>query len=191
MEGEDATMTTIEHLLIAFARATQNRCLYDFYAAAAKKEGHNGLFTLFEQTATHEKAHAKRILRLLVDAEMPSLAPVMPIPARLGTSIENLRAAVAIEQEEHASLYPTWARRARDEGQDMVGKALESIAISHAQHALAFAEALQRLETGTLYKREEAVVWVCRKCGYVHTSLEAPVICPACLHPQGHFEIFC
>jgi len=30
----------------------------------------------------------------------------------------------------------------------------------------------------------------CRNCGYVHTGPEAPVVCPACAHPQAHFELF-
>ena len=29
----------------------------------------------------------------------------------------------------------------------------------------------------------------CRNCGYVHEGIEAVTVCPACAHPQAHFEI--
>ena len=32
--------------------------------------------------------------------------------------------------------------------------------------------------------------WKCNNCGYVHTGKSAPDECPACTHPQEHFEIF-
>ena len=38
-------------------------------------------------------------------------------------------------------------------------------------------------------KKEEATVWQCRNCGFVHEGTEAPKACPACLHPQAYFEV--
>ncbi|MHC4309234.1 MAG: rubredoxin-like domain-containing protein, partial [Planctomycetota bacterium] len=26
-------------------------------------------------------------------------------------------------------------------------------------------------------------------CGYVHEGAEAPDVCPACAHPQSHYEL--
>ena len=40
-----------------------------------------------------------------------------------------------------------------------------------------------------VFKRDEAVAWRCRNCGYVHTGKEAPAECPACAHSQAHFEL--
>ena len=30
----------------------------------------------------------------------------------------------------------------------------------------------------------------CNNCGYIFEGEEAPKVCPACLHPQGYFEVF-
>jgi rubrerythrin len=38
-------------------------------------------------------------------------------------------------------------------------------------------------------KKEESVVWCCQNCGYVHEGTKAPTACPACAHPQAHFEL--
>ena len=31
--------------------------------------------------------------------------------------------------------------------------------------------------------------WVCKICGYIHEGDAAPTTCPACVHPQAHFEV--
>jgi DNA polymerase-3 subunit alpha len=40
------------------------------------------------------------------------------------------------------------------------------------------------------YGKDKSVLWKCGNCGYVHEGVEAPVECPACAHPQAHFELF-
>ena len=40
-----------------------------------------------------------------------------------------------------------------------------------------------------VFKRGDAVGWRCRNCGYVHEGTDAPEMCPACAHPQAHFEL--
>lgn len=30
----------------------------------------------------------------------------------------------------------------------------------------------------------------CGNCGYLHEGAEAVALCPACAHPQAHFELF-
>ncbi|MFW5989603.1 MAG: rubredoxin-like domain-containing protein, partial [Desulfosudaceae bacterium] len=42
---------------------------------------------------------------------------------------------------------------------------------------------------GRVFKRDEAVVWRCRNCGYLHEGPAALELCPACAHPQAHFEL--
>ncbi|MCX6100686.1 MAG: rubrerythrin family protein, partial [Candidatus Bipolaricaulota bacterium] len=45
------------------------------------------------------------------------------------------------------------------------------------------------IETGEMFKRESETTWRCRNCGYNHVGTEAPTVCPACAHPQAHFEL--
>jgi rubrerythrin len=40
-----------------------------------------------------------------------------------------------------------------------------------------------------VFKRDAQVTWRCRNCGYLHVGVSAPELCPACLHPQAHFEL--
>jgi rubrerythrin len=41
-----------------------------------------------------------------------------------------------------------------------------------------------------VFSREQPIRWKCRNCGYVHEGTEAPMICPACKHPQSYYEVF-
>ena len=49
---------------------------------------------------------------------------------------------------------------------------------------------LKNIEEGKVFKKDEPVLWKCNNCGYIFEGEEAPQVCPACLHPQGYFEVF-
>jgi len=40
-----------------------------------------------------------------------------------------------------------------------------------------------------VFKRDKPVAWRCRNCGYIYQGASAPNKCPACDHPQAHFEL--
>ena len=49
---------------------------------------------------------------------------------------------------------------------------------------------LENIKNDTIFKKEQTVLWKCNNCGYIYEGEEAPEVCPACLHPQGYFEVF-
>ncbi|MBI4800313.1 MAG: rubrerythrin family protein, partial [Desulfarculus sp.] len=48
---------------------------------------------------------------------------------------------------------------------------------------------LTSVEAGTVFKKKTKTTWRCRNCGYTHEGDCPPDTCPACAHPQAHFEI--
>ena len=46
---------------------------------------------------------------------------------------------------------------------------------------------LDNLRKKKIYNRTSNVVWICKKCGYVHIGVDAPSICPICVEPQTSF----
>ena len=48
---------------------------------------------------------------------------------------------------------------------------------------------LKKLEDGTVFKQDKIVTWKCNNCGFIYEGEEAPERCPACDHPQAHFEV--
>lgn len=178
---------TEKNLLKAFAGESQARNRYTFFAGKARKEGYVQIADVFEETATQEKEHAKRFFSFL-EGGMVEVTASFPAGV-IGTTLENLKAAADGEHEEHTLLYPEFAKVAREEGFEAVALIFEKISIAEKQHEKRYRDLAANIEKGTVFKREKAVTWRCRNCGYLHTSEEAPKACPACAHPQDHFEL--
>lgn len=178
---------TEKNLLIAFAGESQARNRYTYYAGIARKEGLVQIADIFEETANQEKEHAKRFYKFLEGGE---LEVTTSFPAgKLGTTLENLLEAAEGEEHEWSEMYPAFAATAREEGFAAIAAAFEAIAIAEKQHGKRYRDLANNLEAGRVFKRNGKVVWRCRNCGYLHEAEEAPEMCPACLHPQAHFEL--
>lgn len=178
---------TEKNLLTAFAGESQARNRYTFFASKARKEGFVQISTIFEETAAQEKEHAKRFFKFLEggDVEVTAAFPAGVI----GSTAENLLAAADGENHEWTDMYPAFARVARDEGFEAVAQAFEAISIAEKQHEKRYRDLRNNIEAGTVFRKDEPTTWRCRNCGYVHEGDEAPEVCPACVHPQAHFEV--
>ena len=177
---------TEKNLLTAFAGESQARNRYTYFASAAKKEGYVQIADIFEETANQEKEHAKRFFKFLEGGDL-EISGTFPAGV-VGTTLENLKAAAAGEQHEWTQMYPDFAKVAREEGFEAVAMVFEKIAIAEKQHEKRYADLAANIEKGRVFKREGSVTWRCRNCGYVQEGNEAPQLCPACAHPQAHFE---
>lgn len=185
---------TAENLLKAFAGESQARNRYTFYASVADKEGYKQIRDLFTETANNEKEHAKRFYKLLLEGfagEMPVGIEINAMyPVAQGTTLENLKAAAAGENEEWSELYPAFAKVAAEEGFPEVAGAFKMIALVEAHHESRYNKLAANVAEGKVFKKDAPTLWKCNNCGYVVEAVAAPEKCPACLHPQAHFEVF-
>ncbi len=187
MEKSIKGTKTEQNLLKAFAGESQARNRYTYFASAAKKEGYEQISRVFAETAEQEKEHAKRFFNFLEggDVEITACFPA----GKVGPTAANLKAAAGGEHEEWSTLYPLFAKTARDEGFEPVARCFESVAVAEKYHETRYASLLKNLEDGMVFKRTGPVAWRCINCGYIVTAAEAPKVCPACIHPQAYFEI--
>ncbi len=186
MPGVKGTQTE-KNLLTAFAGESQARNRYTFFASKAKKDGYVQIASIFTETADQEKEHAKRLFKFLEGGELEITAG---FPAGIiGTTYENLTDAAAGENYEHTEMYPGFATVAREEGLDTIAAVFEAIAVAEKQHEKQYKDLASNIEAGRVFKRDGKTIWRCRNCGYLHEGTEAPEICPACVHPQAHFEV--
>lgn len=123
---------TEKNLLKAFAGESQARNRYTFFASKAKKEGLEKIAAIFEETANQEKEHAKRFFNFLPGGES-QITDTYP-SGKVGTTIENLKAAAMGEHHEWAELYPKFAQIAKEEGFNAVASVFEFIAIAEKRH---------------------------------------------------------
>jgi rubrerythrin len=184
---------TIENLMKAFAGESQARNRYTMYAGVASKEGHVGIENVFLLTAENERLHAKEFYKFILEGAEAGEALTVHVdadyPVALGTTEQNLAWAAAGEHEEANDLYLKFADVADQEGFKDIAFKFRTIGKIEEHHEQRYLSYAKMLKDGTLYKKDATVSWMCRKCGYIHTDMSAPEVCPVCAHPKGYFEL--
>ena len=107
-----------------------------YFASKADVEGQMDIAELFRATAQGETGHAMGHLEFLEQAGCPTTG--LPI----GTTRQNLEAALAGEIHEYTDMYPGMAKTARDEGFDEIADWFETLAKAERSHANRFQKAL-------------------------------------------------
>jgi rubrerythrin len=178
---------TERNLLTAFAGESQARNRYSFFAGQARRDGFMQIADIFDETANQEREHAHRFFKLLKGGTATITGT---FPAGItGPTLQNLKAAAAGEHDEWSELYPGFAKIAREEGFEDAARVFDSVVVAERQHEKRYLGLAANVEAGTVFKKDKDVVWRCRNCGYLHRGKEAPQVCPACAHPQAHFEV--
>jgi rubrerythrin len=186
MAGLKGSKTEL-NLLKAFAGESQARNRYAYFSSQAKKEGYEQISWIFADTADNEKEHAKRFFTFLEggDVEITASFPAGVI----GRTAENLKAAAEGENLEWTTLYPEFAQVADEEGFTEIARVFREIAKAETGHERRYRALLKNVEGGVVFKKDTSVKWRCRNCGYISEGSEAPRECPACAHPQAHYEL--
>ncbi len=178
---------TEKNILTAFAGESQARNRYTYFASQAKKEGYMQMSAIFAETADQEKEHAKRLFKLLRGGEV-EISGSFPAGV-IGTTLDNLKASAAGENYEHSTMYPSFAKVAREEGFADIADIFMAIAVAEKQHEKRYLALAANITNDQVFKKETATTWRCRNCGYLHEGTEAPDVCPACAHKRDHFEL--
>ena len=91
------------------------------------------------------------------------------------------------ERKEGVEQYTESAKIAESEGFTEIADKFRAIATIENRHMARFNEMRERIENGTVWKREKPIKWQCLVCGYIYEGTEPPQKCPACNHPYQHF----
>jgi len=130
---------TEENLKAAFAGESQANRRYLYFAQKADIEGFNDVSAVFRSTAEGETGHAHGHLEYLEETGDPATGE--PI----GTTNQNLKAAIAGETHEYTDMYPGMARTAREEGFEEIADWFETLAKAEKSHAGRFQRALDEV----------------------------------------------
>ncbi len=161
--------TTQENLATAFAGESQANRKYLAFAKQAEKEGLGQIAKLFRAAAEAETIHALGHL-----ANMGGV----------GTTLENLKHAVAGETYEFTEMYPPMVEQAAAEGHK-AKKLLDFANRAEKVHAGLFGQALAALQAGKDLSQME--VYLCPFCGDVEFGVP-PEKCPICGAPAAKFQ---
>jgi rubrerythrin len=131
---------TLNNLKEAFAGESQANRRYLYFAQKADVEGYNDVAAVFRSTAEGETGHAHGHLEFLEAVGDPATGE--PI----GTTSQNLKAAIAGETHEYTDMYPGMAKAARQEGFTEIAEWFETLAKAEKSHAGRFQKALNALD---------------------------------------------
>ncbi|MFP3984074.1 MAG: rubrerythrin family protein [Desulfurivibrionaceae bacterium] len=143
----------------AFAGESQANRKYLAFAEKADKEGYPQVAKLFRAAAAAETVHAHVHLRAMQG---------------IGSTVENLKEAVAGESHEFKEMYPGMIADAEEEGQKAALLSFRYANEVEKTHAEMYQEALDNPEA-----LEECDYYICKVCGHTHKK-EAPEKCPVC-----------
>lgn len=188
---------TAINLAKAFIGESQARNRYTFYSKVAREEGFEQIAEIFTITADNEKEHAKWDFKMLKEVlnktgeTLPELTVEASVPLVLGSTLDNLKAAIEGEHYENTTMYPEFADTAESEGFPEIARRLRSIGKAEAHHEERYGKILKEVEAGAVFKKNNEVFWVCRECGYVHFGKEPPEKCPSCDHSKSFYQVKC
>ena len=172
---------TQENLLKAIAGESMARNKYTFFAKVARKEGHEWIARVFEETADNERAHAEEELEKIPETvEMTGTYDIQP----LATTLENIKVAAIGEKQEWGTMYPEFEKIAREEGETEIADFFKEVGEVEEKHEERYNILATHLEKDTLYKSDTEIEWKCLNCGYIHKGTSAPQKCPVCKKPQ-------
>jgi rubrerythrin len=152
--------TTEENLKEAFAGESQANQKYRAFAKQAEQEGLSTIARLFRLTAEAERIHAEGHLKAL---------------GGIGSTVDNLQAAIGGETHEFTSMYPPMVKQAETEGhraKRMFGYAVAAEEV----HAKIYQMALEAAKQG---KDLTGDFYLCPVCGYIENG-KPEQSCPIC-----------
>jgi rubrerythrin len=158
---------TTENLKAAFAGESQANRRYLAFAKKADEEGLPQVAKLFRAAANAETVHALAHLRTL----------------GIGTTAENLRAAVSGEHHEAETMYPGFIKEAEAEGETGALRSFRYAWEVEKVHEALYEKAIDTLDLPA----DTFDYYVCQGCGYTHEA-EAPERCPVCGAPAKMFD---
>ena len=153
--------STLDNLKEAFAGESQANQKYRAFAKKAEQDGFANIARLFRTTAEAERLHAEGHLKAMEN---------------IGSTAENLQAAIAGETHETETMYPPMFEQAQAEGHKakrMFGYALEAEAV----HAKLYQLALEAVQQGK--DLTEVDFYLCPVCGYIEFG-KPTEDCPVC-----------
>lgn len=168
---------TEKNLNEAFAGESMARNKYTYFAEIAREEGYEHIADIFLETARNEQEHAKVWFNALHGEEIK-------------TTHDALMAAAAGENYEWTQMYANMAKDAHEEGFKKLAKLFEMVGEVEKRHDARYRSLANEVETETVFSKDVEEVWICAKCGHLHSGKKAPKYCPICGATQSYFSKF-
>jgi rubrerythrin len=179
--GTKPSDKTLANLQAAFNGESNANAKYTAFAVKADEEGYHQVASMFRAAAKAEKIHAESHARVIRRMSAEPVATV-EVP-HVGSTRENLQAAIAGETYEKDVMYPNFIAEAEAERNTAALRTFKAALDAEIEHARLYTRLLNNLEKATV----KATYYVCTVCGYTVDRMTFER-CPVCLAPGERFE---
>ncbi len=184
---------TYFNLAKAFAGECMARARYEYLEYGARQQGYKALAAEIDKLAYNEFNHARMFYSFIQSATNKTINNIdissgYPFREKWDL-VENLRLAAMDEEDEGYTIYPSFAKTARDEGFDDIAGLFDNVAKVEQRHHRILTDLYRQFKDDTQYCKEKSVVWECPSCGYQAEGKEAFETCPLCQEKQGSVKL--
>ena len=175
--------TTLENLKAAVAGETGASAKYAAFAQAAKEQGYEQIARLFEATSAAEQIHIGLEYDLAKEIDPATEKPEPPAVEEHESDI-NLISGANGEIYETSDMYPSFIKKAQEEGNNKAVQVFTRAKLAEAYHAKLYMDAYTTIDTPF-----DGKYYLCPICGYIHKG-ENFTACPICLAPKSSFTAY-
>ncbi len=175
------TTKTLENLQTAFNGESNASARYAAFAKKADEEGYGEIASLFRAASKAEEIHAANHARVI--REMGAEAKAIIAPIGIGSTRENLQAAIEGEMYERDEMYPGFLGEAKASKNGPAIKTFMYALKTEAEHVRLYSDALHNMEN---LRGKSRAYFVCSECGYTVAKLDF-VTCLVCGHPKSDY----
>ena len=183
----DSTTTvgsTLENLKAAVCGETGASAKYAAFAAAADEKGYTQIARLFRATSEAEQIHIGLEANLVKKAEPDYERPAAPEATPEAVDL-NLIAAAQGEIYETSDMYPSFIKKAQEEGNAAAVMVFTRAKLAESVHAERYMEAYNNVDA----EDDGEAYYLCPFCGYIHKGSDFEK-CPICFAPKDKFKEF-
>ncbi|WP_080800642.1 nigerythrin [Arabiibacter massiliensis] len=182
-DSKTAVGTTYENLMSAITGETGATTKYEAFSKVAEKEGFDVLARLFQCTADAEKIHIGLEYDLAKEIDPATEKPEPPTVEEHESDI-NLISGANGEIYETSDMYPSFIKKAQEEGNNKAVQVFTRAKLAEAYHAKLYMDAYTTIDTPF-----DGKYYLCPICGYIHKG-ENFTACPICLAPKSSFKAY-
>ncbi len=172
---------TLDNLMAAYNGESNAHAKYVEFAKKADQEGYGGVAALFRAAAQAEEIHAANHAEVIKKLGGTPKADVK-VPA-IGTTADNLKAAIQGETYERDTMYPAFIKEAQATGNKDAIRTFKHAVSAEGEHAKLYTQASAGLASWKAGK----TFYVCPRCGKTVTAIDFAK-CPVCFTEKDKFK---
>ncbi|MDR3746340.1 MAG: rubrerythrin family protein [Acidobacteriaceae bacterium] len=180
---------TVKNLLSALEGESNASAKYNTFAIKAEADGFRGAASLFRAAARAEQIHATNHARVIL--QLGGQVSIKLHEIEVGSTLDNLKAALAGEQYEIDPMYPEFIAEATAHNNTAAIRTFHGAMEAEKTHARLYAEAIALVESGAkdAWTNKPRNFYVCPVCGYTSETPDEHDRCPVCNAPWDKFEV--